>query len=81
MIGSTGWTAAVLTPGTNTTGDVRGVANLSTVVVGVATGTSAGGVLDGVKRVTIFQTVSFYGAIAGTPTNYTSLIGVAQATA
>ncbi len=78
-INSTGWTAAITTPQTNTTGDVRGAVNCSTILVGSSTGSAAvGGTLDGVKRVTIFQNVQFYNAISATPLNYTSILGVGQ---
>jgi hypothetical protein len=81
-INSQGWTAAVTTIATNTTGDVRGAVNASTLLVGASSGSAtAGGTLDGVKRVTIFQNVQFLNAISATPVNYTSVIGVAQATA
>src|SRR6516162_4015179 len=78
-INSTGWTAAVTTPANSTSGDVRGMINASTILVGSASGSaSAGAPLDGVKRITIFQNVQLQNAIFGTPLNYTSLIGVAQ---
>jgi hypothetical protein len=80
-INSQGWTAAVLTPATNTTGDVRGMVNASTILVGSSSGSAtAGAPFDGVKRITIFQNVQLQNAIFGTPLNYTSLIGVAQST-
>lgn len=81
-ISATGWTAAVTTPATNTSGDVRGVVNASTILVGTSSGSAAaGGVFDGVKRLTIFQNVPFLTAVSATPLNYTSILGVAQATA
>lgn len=81
-ISATGWTAAVTTPATNTSGDVRGAVNASTILVGTSSGSAAaGGVFDGVKRITIFQNVPFLSAIQATPVNYTSILGVAQATA
>jgi hypothetical protein len=80
-INNTGWTAAVTSVQTNTTGDVRGAINASTILVGASSGSAtAGGVFDGVKRMTVFQNVPFANAIFATPINYTSLIGVAQAT-
>ncbi len=81
-LNSQGWTAATTVVATNTTGDVRGAVNASTLLVGNTSGSAtAGGVLDGVKRITIFQNVPFYSAISATPLNFTSIIGVAQATA
>jgi hypothetical protein len=78
-INSQGWTAAVTTPATSTSGDVRGMINASTVLVGSSSGSAAlGGPFDGVKRITIFQNVQLQNAIGATPLNYTSLIGVAQ---
>jgi len=76
-----GWTAAVTTPATNTTGDVRGAVNASTLIVGTSSGSgSPGGPLNGSARITIFQNVQFLNSILGTPLNYTSMLGVAQAT-
>jgi hypothetical protein len=78
---STGWTAAVTTPATNTSGDVRGMVNASTILVGSSSGSATpGGQLNGVNRITIFQNIQLLNAISATPTNYTSLIGVAQST-
>jgi len=81
-INSQGWTAGILGTATNTSGDVRGMVNASTILVGASSGSaSAGGVIDGVKRITIFQNVQFINSIMGTPLNYTSMLGIAQATA
>jgi|SRR5215472_3274228 len=78
-INNTGWTAAVTTPATATSGDVRGIINASTILVGSASGSAAaGGAFNGSARITIFQNVQLQNAIFGTPLNYTSLIGVAQ---
>ncbi len=81
-LNSQGWTAATTVLATNTTGDVRGAVTASTLLVGTSSGSAAvGGALDGVKRITIFQNVQFYNAISATPLNFTSVLGVAQATA
>ncbi len=81
-LNSQGWTAATTVVATNTTGDVRGAVVASTLLVGNTSGSAtAGGTLDGVKRITIFQNVQFYNAVSATPLNFTSVLGVAQATA
>lgn len=79
-INNTGWTAAVTTLATNTTGDVRGTQNCSTVLVGGTGGTAvAGGGLNGVKRLTIVEAIPQQAMINANPVNYTSLFGVTQA--
>lgn len=79
---NTGWTSAVTTnPATNTTGDVRGTQNCSTILAGGAGGTAVtGGGFDGVKRLTIFQNIPMIAAFNANPNSAVSLFGVAQST-
>lgn len=72
MANSTGWTAAASTaPATNTTGDVRGTVNASTIA-------TTGAPFDGTKRLAIMMSVPIYNMVNATPVNATSLFGVAQ---
>lgn len=71
---NTGWTAAVTTvPSTNTSGDVRGTVNGSTLAT---IGTSA----NGTARLTLMMTVPEFNMINATPLNTVPLFGVAQST-
>lgn len=81
-INNTGWTAAFTgSPSTNTTGDVRGAVNCSTVIVGASSGTTAaGGGFNGTSRLTITQSIEQLSMIHATPLNSASLFGVAQST-
>ena len=77
-INNTGWTSATtVVPSTNTTGDVRGTQNLSTILVGTGV---AGGGMNGVNRVTMFQNIPMISAFNATPAKNISLFGVAQST-
>ena len=79
-ITNTGWTSAVTSVATNTTGDVRGTQNLSTVLVGGATGSaSAVGAPDGVRRLTINCAVEQNAMLLANPLKLASLFGVTQA--
>ncbi len=69
-----GWTQAVTSTATNTTGDVRGTVNGSTLAT---IGTSA----NGTARLTIMMSVPMYNMVNATPLNTVPLFGVAQATA
>jgi hypothetical protein len=71
MTTSTGYTSAVTTPATNTSGDVRG----SLVLTAITNGTA----VNGTARLTIMASVPAYNLLNATPLNSTSLFGVPQA--
>lgn len=71
-VSNTGWTAAVTSVATNTTGDVRGAVNGSTLAT---IGTTA----NGTARLTIMMSVPLANMINATPLNSQSLFGVTQA--
>ena len=80
QVASTGFTAAVLTAATNTSGDVRGRQNFSTGVFGNATATAAaGGGFNGVRRAFISLKVPQIRMIGSNPNAYTGMFGVTQA--
>ena len=73
-----GWTAAVLTPNTNTAGDVRGTVQLSTAG---PLGTSVGASLaNGTARLTLMMSVPLYNLINATPLNSVPMFGVTNST-
>ncbi len=78
-VSQTGFIAGVTTnPATATTGDVRGVIQLSaTGGLGTAIGSPFNS--NNTSRLTIFQTVPLFNNIAGTPTNPAPFFGVTQA--
>ncbi len=78
---SSGFVAAVLSVATNTTGDVRGTLQLSSIGAGNATsGTIANSAAsNNTSRLWITQIVPLWNDIAGTPTNTAPFYGVTQA--
>jgi hypothetical protein len=74
-INNTGWTSAVTSVATNTTGDVRGTQNMSTAQIG----TTAATTINGARRVTIVNAPPQQSMISATPLNSASLFGVTQA--
>lgn len=79
---SNGFSNAVLSAATNTSGDVRGSVQISTAVVtgGLATAVSLIA-SNGTGRLTIFQNIGVWNQVNATPVNTAPLFGVAQATA
>jgi hypothetical protein len=78
-ITNTGWTSGTAVVATQTTGDVRGTQNLTTVLVGGASGSAASGAgADGVKRLTIVAAIPQQNMINATPLNSVSLFGTTQ---
>jgi hypothetical protein len=80
-VNSSGFIAAVLSVATNTTGDVRGTLQVSTVGT-VQTGTSVitnPAASNNTSRLWMSQTIPLFNDIAGTPTNTAPFYGVTQA--
>lgn len=79
QINSAGWTSAITTLATNTTGDVRGTQNFSTGMFGGAAGSATvGAQFDGVKRAVVKMQVPLMRMIGSNPNTYTGLFGVTQ---
>lgn len=82
MANFSGFVAAVTTPATSTTGDIRGTLQLSTAIVtgGLATAMSIVA-SNGTGRVYVTWGAPPTPVILGTPTNQVPMFGVAQSTA
>ena len=82
-LNSNGFTAAALvSPSTSTSGDVRGTIQLSTAILTGVIATAISAVAtNGTSRVTMRQTIGVWNQIAGTPINTVPMFGVAQTTA
>lgn len=77
---TSGFIAAVLSTATNTTGDVRGTLQVSTVGSGIGTGVINSALAsNNTSRLWMCQTLSVYNDLAGTPTNVVPFYGVTQA--
>lgn len=69
---SAGYTAAVTTAPTSSTGDVRGTIDVSALA-------TIGSAFDGVKRLTLMMSVALFNLINGNPVSAVSLLGQTQA--
>lgn len=74
-----GWLKAVTTsPATNTTGDIRGTVQVSSLGNGTSLAT-IGSSTNGVKRLFVLMSIPILSMVNATPSNYSSLFGVTQA--
>lgn len=77
-----GYSAAVTTPATSTTGDVRGTIQISTAILTGVLATSVSAVAsNGTGRLAMFQYLGVWNQVAGNPVNSIPMFGVAQSTA
>lgn len=76
---NTGWTSAVTSAATNTSGDVRGTQNFSTGLFGATATSAVGGIFNGVKRAVVKLQVPQQRMIGSNPNAFTGLFGVTQA--
>ncbi len=82
MTNSNGFSAAVTTPATSTTGDVRGTLEISTAILTGVLATSISAVAsNGTGRLSVMQNIGVWNQVAGTPVNTIPMFGVAQSTA
>lgn len=78
---SVGFNAAATTPpATNTTGDVRGTIQVSTLGTGSAAAVATAAVSNGTARLAIIQNPGVWNQITCTPNNLTPFFGLAQST-
>jgi hypothetical protein len=79
---SNGFSAAVTSAATSTTGDVRGTIQISTAILTGVLATSVSAVAtNGTGRLTIMQSLLVHQLVYGTPINTIPMFGVAQSTA
>lgn len=79
---SNGFTAAVTSSATSTTGDVRGTIQISTALVTGVLGTAISAVAsNGTSRLTVIQNIGVWNQMFGTPVTPAPMFGVAQSTA
>ncbi len=77
---TSGFIAAVLTTANNTTGDVRGTLQVSTVGSGIGTGViNSALATNNTSRLWICETMTVWNDLASTPTNVVPFYGVTQA--
>lgn len=84
LLGSTsvGFTAAATTaPATNTSGDVRGTLQVSTVGTGTAAPSGAASTTTSVARLVVIQNQGLWNQVYANPNNPIPKFGIAQATA
>lgn len=79
VVTDVGFLAAVLTAATATSGDVRGTVQLSSAGAATALASPAAAATNGVKRLTIIQTLPVWNTINATPLNTVPMFGVTQA--
>lgn len=77
-----GFSGAVITPASSTTGDVRGTIQLSTAIItGALTTAVSVNATNGTGRMTILQNIGVWNQMYGNPVNPVPMFGVAQSTA
>jgi hypothetical protein len=82
FVNSNGFSAAVTTPATSTTGDVRGTIQISTAILTGVLGTAASAIAsNGTGRLAIEGAIGVWNQAFGTPVNAIPMFGVAQSTA
>lgn len=82
MTNNNGYTAAVTSGATSTSGDVRGTVQISTAILTGVIATSISAVAsNGTGRLAIVQNIGVWNQVFGTPVNTIPMFGVAQSTA
>lgn len=78
MVTNVGFTSAVVSVANATTGDVRGTIQLSALGNATAVAAPVAGTSNGVRRLTVIQTLPVWNNITGTPLNTAPVFGVTQ---